>query len=813
MKRSKLWSGLTSTSAALLVVGLIGQNLAAANASYINTALGTATTKVVQTGEVGDTTYFKSQFGDFDDPDAQAAAIAAALEQNVNEMREGAALLRNENNTLPLTNATRISVFGHAAVDPAYQANSAGNKVTNGALNSIDLKTALEAQGFEVNPQLWDGIAAGTATRAQGEAPQFGGGYSVTGTATNTEENKAFYQGLANTWANDYKDAAIVVFAREGGEGHDLLMDDVDTDGSTISSLALHKDERDLLEMVRKDFDKVIVLLNSPYQMEVQDIIPYADSILFIGYPGHQGFTGVAEILKGTVNPSGHLTDTYATDSLSSPAAVNSGTRTPQFANVDEINATIGEDESAEYMSFQAEGIYIGYRYYETRYADAVMGQGNATAPVGALEGASSWNYADEVQYPFGYGLSYTTFDQKLDSVDVGEDEITAKVTVTNTGDMAGKSVVQLYAQTPYGDYERQHGVEKSAIQLAGFGKTQELAPGASETVTITVDKYLLASYDTTAHDGAGGYILSDGDYYLAIGEDSHDALNNVLAAEGYTAANGMTAEGTAAKTYSFKQSFDDDKYRTGENGAIVSNQFADADLNYWVDGAGTYLSRSDWEATYPVEQTTVEATPEMMNILAGEWYEKPEGAPSYSEVAANFGVDSGLNLAMMKDVPLSDHETWLKFIYQLQPEDLPNATAESFQSPAVGDLSPAFAVGDGCDSVGGTYFCSTASGSSCSVPVSTTTTAFWVPVVTPKRRNAKSGCCKRWATTLCAVPITPVPRHFWMPATGWVCWSWMNTPICGTSTRPNMTMRATCPTAGGRIWNPLSARTTAIRQ
>ena len=130
MKRSKLWSGLTSTSAALLVVGLIGQNLAAANASYINTALGTTTTKVVQTGEVGDTTYFKSQFGDFDDPDAQAAAIAAALEQNVNEMREGAALLRNENNTLPLTNATRISVFGHAAVDPAYQANSAGNKVT-----------------------------------------------------------------------------------------------------------------------------------------------------------------------------------------------------------------------------------------------------------------------------------------------------------------------------------------------------------------------------------------------------------------------------------------------------------------------------------------------------------------------------------------------------------------------------------------------------------------------------------------------------------------------------------------------------------
>ena len=704
MKKSKLWSGLASASSALLVVGLVGQNLALANASYINSALGATTTRIVQTGEAGDTTYFKSRFGAFDDPEAQAAAIAAAMEQNVNEMREGAALLRNENNTLPLTNATRISVFGHAAVDPAYQANAAGTKVKTGDYNVIDLKAALEAAGFEVNPGLWSGIAAGTATRAQGPEATWGGGYTVTGTATRTEENKAFYEALAGTWADDYKDAAIVVLAREGGEGVDLMMDDVDTDGSTLSALALHKDERDLLEMVRRDFDKVIVLLNSPYQMEVHEIIPYADSILFIGYPGHQGFTGVAEILKGDVNPSGHLADTYATDSLSAPAVVNSGTRTPPFSNAEAIVAAIDQDENAEYMSFQAEGIYIGYRYYETRYADVVMGQGNAAAPVGALEGAAAWNYADEVQYPFGYGLSYTTFDQTLDSVDVGEDTITAKVTVTNTGDVAGKSVVQLYAQTPYGDYERTHGVEKSAVQLAGFAKTGELQPGASETVTVTTDKYLLASYDMTAHNGEGGYILSEGDYYLAIGDDVHDALNNVLAAEGYTTGNGMTADGDAAKAYKFDQKFDDDKYRTGENGAIVSNQFEDCDLNHWVPGAGTYLSRSDWAGTYPTQPTAVEATQEMLDILDGEWYEKPEDAPSYASVAANFGVDSGLNLAMMKDVPLEDRETWLKFIYQLQPEDLPNTTAESFQSPAVGDLSPAFAVGDGCDSIQGTY-------------------------------------------------------------------------------------------------------------
>ena len=701
LRNSKLWSGLTSLFAVILVIALIGQSLALANASYINSALGVSTTKVVQTGESGDTTYFKSSFGDFDDPAAQQALLDAAFQQNINEMREGAVLLYN-NGALPLASEKQVSLFGHAAVDPVYQGSSAGTKAADGGLNVINLKTALEGQGFEVNGALWDALKAQPTTRATGEGG-WGGGAMPTGSAANTEENKAFYEGQKSTWASGYKDAAIVVLSREGAEGVDMLMKDTDDDGVTvISSLALHQNEKDLLELVRAEFDKVIVLLNSPYQMEVHEILPYCDAMLFISTPGHQGFVGVADILRGEVNPSGRLVDTYATSSLSAPATVNSGTDTPKFANADQINAAIGQDESAEYISFQAENIYIGYRYYETRYADAVMGQGNASDPAGALEGAASWNYADEVQFPFGFGLSYTTFEQKLDSVDMGADEITVKATVTNTGNLAGKSVVQAYAQTPYGDYEKEHKVEKSAIQLAGFAKTGMLEPGASETVTITIDKYLLASYDVTAHNGEGGYILSDGDYYLAIGEDSHDALNNVLAAQGYAASNGMTADGDAAKAHKWNQGFDDEKYRTGANGVTVSNQFEDCDLNYWAEGAGTYLSRNDWAGTYPAEQTTVEATQEMLDILDGEWYEKPENAPSYASVAANFGVDSGLNLALMKDVSLSDRETWEKFIYQLQPEDLPNATAESFQCPAVGDISPAFGVGDGCDSVGG---------------------------------------------------------------------------------------------------------------
>ncbi len=708
LKNSKLWSGLTALFAVILVIALVGNTLATANGSYINTQLGINTAVVVEKGEApADTVYFKSQFGAFDDPAAQAKAIEAALEQNRNEMREGAALLMNKDGVLPLTDAVKVSVFGHGAVDPAYQASSAGTKVKNGAVNSVDLKTALEGQGFEVNGTLWTGLQGGTAARGVLSTTPWGGSsIQVNGSAAGTEENRAYYEQYAASYA-DYSDAAIVVFTREGAEGTDLLMKDKDDVGGAegpISALALHKNERDLLELARANFSKVIVLLNSPYQMEVHEIAQYADAILYIGYPGHQGFVGVAEILRGVVNPSGRLTDTYATNSLSAPAVVNSGTDSPLFANVDAIHAAIGEDESSDYMSFQAENIYIGYRYYETRYADAVMGQGNAADKAGALPGAEKWDYAAEVQYPFGFGLSYTTFEQTLDSVTVADDQLTAKVTVKNTGSTAGKSVVQLYVQTPYGAYEKEHKVEKSAIALAGFGKTALLQPGASETITITVDKYLLASYDVTANGGEGGYILSEGDYYLAIGDDVHDALNNILAAQGYTVENGMTAEGVSARSYKWSQSFDSEKYRTGANGVAVTNQFADCDLNYWVPGAGTYLSRSDWAGTYPVSQTVVSATQEMMDVLDGEWYEKPADAPTFAEAAAGFGVNSGLNLAHMKDVPLSDTETWNLFIHQLKVEDLPNATAESFSCPAVGELSPSFAVGDGCDSVGGNY-------------------------------------------------------------------------------------------------------------
>jgi len=698
MRKTRLWSGLTAVMAVLLVVCLVGQYYALGYADFINSGLGIHTTQVVDTGEPGEVIHYPSSFGDFDDPDAQAALLEASFRQNIEEMREGAVLLYNADNALPLTGEKRVSLFGHASVDPAFQSQSAGTKAVDGGMNVINLRQALEMQGLEVNGALYEGIAAGKATRSTGRV--MWGGRLSNGSAAGTEENREFYEALAHTWENDYRDVAIVTFARQGSEGVDIIMRDKDDDGSVISALALHQNERDLLEMVRRNFDKVIVLLNTPNQMEVHEIIPYCDALLYIGFPGHQGFVGVAEILCGEVNPSGRLVDTYATNSLSAPACVNSGTQTPEYSNAAKINDRLGSVERPSRLSFQAEGIYIGYRYYETRYADCVMGRGNAAHRIGALLSADAWRYADEVQYPFGYGLSYTTFEQTLGPVTVGADEITVEVTVRNTGTVPGKSVVQVYAQTPYGDYEIANKVEKSAVALAGFGKTGMLEPGGEETVTVTIDKYLLASYD---YVGAKGYILSGGDYYIAIGDDAHDALNNILRAQGYTEADGMTAPGDAAKVYQFYQEFDGEKYAlSSETGERITNQFDDCDLNYWVENSGVYLSRSDWAGTYPRKQTVVAATDAMMDILDGQWYEKSTDAPGFDEVAANFGVDSGLSLVMMKNVPLSDRETWLRFVHQLAVEDLPNATAEGMTCPAVGNLSPAFSVGDGCDSVGG---------------------------------------------------------------------------------------------------------------
>lgn len=345
-----------------------------------------------------------------------------------------------------------------------------------------------------------------------------------------------------------------------------------------------------------------------------------------------------------------------------------------------EVSIAAGEIVGLLYDAFykqyaNPESEHVGYKYYETRYEDCILGQGNADGTAGTYASTGAWNYNEEVSYPFGYGLSYTTFDQTLDGVTYNSDtdNYEVKVTVTNNGTVSGKSVVQVYAQTPYGDYEKQNAVEKASVQLAGFAKTGELAPGASETVTVEVQKYFLASYDSK---GAKGYILSAGDYYLAVGDDAHDAVNNILAAKG--AANmtdvlGNPAAGNASKVYTWNEKqLDTTTYANSRVNADVkvTNQFDDADLNSWLADTVTYLSRSDWEGTYPVNYSEVvlNVTEEMIKKLA-DFYEKPADSPAVSDFIQ--GEDSGITFIQMKDVDYDDDEIWDAFLNQFTTDEL----------------------------------------------------------------------------------------------------------------------------------------------
>ena len=418
-------------------------------------------------------------------------------------------------------------------------------------------------------------------------------------------------------------------------------------------------------------------LINSVYPIELGWLDEYnVDACLWMGNPGYYGLPGVVNILIGAANPSGHLVDTYATNSLSSAAMQNFGEF--RFQNGESLPTY-----SNRYVVY-TEGIYVGYKYYETRYEDVILGQGNAdgTAGMFASQG-EGWSYADEMCYPFGYGLSYTTFWQTFDSCeyDAAADTFTAKITVTNTGDVAGKSVIQVYVQTPYADYDREHGVEKAAIQLVGFGKTGELAPGANETVEVTFDRYIFASYDTSAHDGKGGYILDAGSYYFAIGDDCHDALNNVLAAkgaEGMYDQDGNPVDGNAANTVLYTlDTLDDQSYLVSRyTDTEVHNLFADADANYYYDNDPvTYLSRSDWQGTWS-DGVVLSNNDAMTAALVTARYDV--GSSSVSSANVPYGVDAGLTLYDMIGVDFDDPK-WTTFVQQLSLADLGLITSENY--------------------------------------------------------------------------------------------------------------------------------------
>lgn len=499
----------------------------------------------------------------------KAEAFANAQEVNLKLAEEGFVLLKNENAALPMNKGARISVFSKNSVNLSYGGSGSGGFDTS---NNKNLYESLNDAGFVTNPTLknfYESSQSGPVRTANSSDLDNGDNQKI---ATAETPQSKYTDAVRNSYV-DYSDAALVVITRIGGEGFDLPRYQGDSEGAVSPDshyLELDQNEIDLLTAVTDGtFKRVVVVFNTPSSFEATFLkesayAAFADKIdaaVWIGFTGSNGITALGEILNGDVNPSGRLVDTWAADFTKNPSFVNFGTGC--------LPDTTDKYDGGMYYSVDyEEGIYVGYRYYETR---------------GETDG-EDW-YNANVVYPFGYGLSYTTFDWTVGDASASEIElgttITVPVTVKNTGSVAGKEVVQLYASAPY----TLGGIEKAHKVLVGFAKTKILQPDESETVTVSFDPYSAASYDyrDANNNGFSGYELEAGEYTLYVSRNAHEsekaiALN--LAADVQIGTDPTTDREVV------------NRYTDSEN-------FLDSD--WQLD---TMLSRADWEGTWPTPQT-----------------------------------------------------------------------------------------------------------------------------------------------------------------------------------------------------------------
>lgn len=688
MKMSKvgrpgLWRSLIAVSGVVLALSIGGSVVTNEWSGYINKYLGISGTKIVDESDGNeDPIHFKSDFKDYKSVMNSARTLAKKVSA------EGTVLMTNKNNALPFAKNSKVTFFGYNTVDMALGGTGSGG-VSPSAGRKIDLVKACENK-IDMNKTIYDFYQQKYDDKVGFvETTGWGGTTLNFRTVNKVNEISAddFTQEVKNSF-DSYNDVAIFVMTRIGGEGSDLNVSN--------SYLSLSDEEKSVLQAIKDgNFKKRIVLVNTFNTPELGWLDDYnIDACLYIGGPGEVGMDAVTDILTGDINPSGHLADTYAYSVMSAPSMQNFGNFV--YANADSIT----NKDSQKYLMYN-EGIYVGYRYYETRYEDSVLNQGNATASVGVFNSsANTWNYAQEVQFPFGYGLSYSTFTQKLNSVNVdwANKKATVKVTVNNTSsNYAGKDVVEVYAQAPMTD----NGVEKSAIQLCGFAKTNEIQPGKSQEVTIEIDLRDIASYD---YQNYKTYIMDEGDYYFAIGNDAHDALNNILALKGKNLSDGMTSVGDAGNAVKAnKASFDKDEYRLSKTNASITNQFETADINYYTKGTSDevkYLSRKDWNGTWPKNMTGFSATQKMIEDAASYYSEKTDGTTSPSAYqkgdsdtsSITYGAEKKYNLAMMIGVDYDD-PAWNELLNQLTLDDYYNSTKQGREAIESVGLSATTAV------------------------------------------------------------------------------------------------------------------------
>ena len=578
-RRSGLWEALSVLLASLLVIVWVGSEIAVSQSAAINNALNVEGAQVSRSDDEA-YQYFTR---DYSDAEALEAAYLALCEEAESE---GIVLLRNENNALPLQGEESVSLFLMGSVKFNYSASGSSAADTSGYAS---LKDALEKKGLKVNSALWDFYS--------GQSD-----YGRTTKGKNYLVNEVPYGQIPAEVSATFSDfgTAIVTIARDSGEGKDINANKSDTvDGSYLTISDQEKEVLENLTALKKDgvIRKIIVLLNSSatlqmdfLQMEGIDV----DACLWVGNVGKSGIHAVASVLTGAVNPSGRLSDTLLFDNCSSPAmayqSLNGKAKNFQQYYTDWEEEALNETQT--YYGVYAEGIYVGYRYYETRYTDYVEGR----------KGAEDYSYATDVAFPFGYGLSYTAFSYSDFSTNLSEDGETIEVTVkvTNEGTaQSGKESVLVWLQKPYTAYDEEKGVEKSAVELVGFAKTKVLSPGESETVTIPVERSRFKSYDA---NGYKTYIVEAGEYLIGVAKDAHEAANSFLAYKGTTASSSggkMDEEGRKDLVTALSESSLDLRYGvSAETGKL---DFADINRYEGLEDVTlTSVSRRDWKGTWP---------------------------------------------------------------------------------------------------------------------------------------------------------------------------------------------------------------------
>ena len=562
-----------------------------------------------------------------DETNEEAAEVAEEI------MEDGIVLLKNES-LLPLNETKKLNIFGWESINPAY--GGAGSGGINDLYDIVSLNQGLENAGFSINQELVDFYNNYGADNPEMSIQKQ--------SWTLPEPPVDTYSDELIKSAKEYSDVAVVVLSRKAGEGHNDIPMDVrkaayDNNSDEYDDfpegehyLQLSQTERDMVDMVCSNFDNVIVVYNGANQFELgfADEYPQIKSVVWCPGTGNVGFNALGKVFSGEVNPSGKTPDTFIYDMTTAPWWNNA--EKTEYTNladmaVEGMNAGTAQVYAPAFTNY-VEGIYVGYKYYET------------AAQEGAID------YDKTVQYPFGYGLSYTEFEQKMGELEEKDGQISVDVEVTNTGDVAGKDVVEVYYEPPYTN----GGIEKSSANLIEFAKTDLLQPGESQTVTVTFSIEDMASYD---ENNAKAYVLEKGDYVISINSDSHTVLDQKT----YTADKDVVYKGEN------KRASDD---------TAATNVFEDA------KGDITYLSRADHFANYE-EATAAPASAELGEPYASEYHLNSNfDKTTYlndEDVMPTTGADNGLTLADMRDADYDDPR-WEKLLDQLTVDEMANMIA-----------------------------------------------------------------------------------------------------------------------------------------